>query len=149
MSASAPAFPRLAYDRMPISAAAFEILAYLAVVAVASLAFVAGWLTVNAAVVLTVLLLISLIVLAWTNLGQGRHPVFLFLCTLLLFQGGRLFAYCFGENSDPFAIGLMQQVPFSVSRNVSALVLLCLALSAVCVYLPCQLELPPGNGCRK
>jgi hypothetical protein len=76
--------------------AAFEVLAYLSVVAAASLAFLAGWLTVNGAVVLTVLLLGSLIVFSWIHLGQGRHPAFLFLCTLTLFQGGRLAAFCFG-----------------------------------------------------
>jgi hypothetical protein len=62
------------------------VLAYLAVVVAASLAYLAGWLTVNGAMVLTVVLLSTLIVLWWVHLGQGRHPCFLFLCTLMLFK---------------------------------------------------------------
>ena len=40
-------------------------------------------------------------------------------------------------------------MPFAVSRNVSGLVLLCLALSAICVYVPCRWNYrwvpPPSN----
>jgi hypothetical protein len=107
MTTAAPAWPVRDYRRLPIPAAAFEILAYLAVVAAASLAFLAGWLSVNAAVVLTFALLASLIVLSWIHLGQGRHPVFLFLCTLMLFQGGRLIAYCLGAEPNPMRVILM------------------------------------------
>jgi hypothetical protein len=138
MHAAAPTFPPLAYDRMRISAAAFEILACLAVVAVASLAFVAGWLSVNGAVVLTVLLLISLIVLSWVNLGHGRHPCFLFLCTLTLFQGGRLIAYCLGSFSDPLQIDLLVGAPFAIPKSVAGTVLLCISLAAICIYAPCR-----------
>ena len=138
MTAAAPTWPAAYYHRLPIPAAAFEVLAYLIVVAAATLAFVAGWLPVNGAVVLTVALLASLIVLSWVHLGQARHPVFLFLCTLMLFQGGRLVAYCLGGISDPLAVSLMRETPFAVSRGVSGIVLLCLALSAVCVYIPCR-----------
>lgn len=88
MTSAAPTLPVADYRRLPIPAAAFEVLAYLIVVAAATLAFVAGWLPVNGAVVLTVALLASLIALSWVHLGQGRHPAFLFLCTLMLFQGG-------------------------------------------------------------
>jgi hypothetical protein len=116
--------------------AAFEVLGYLAIVAAASLAFLAGWLTVNGAVVLTLALLTSLIILSWINLGHGRHPAFLFLCTLMLFQGGRLIAYCFGGVSDPLAIGLMVASPFNVSRDVAGIVLLCLCISAISIYVP-------------
>ena len=138
MTSVAIAAPPLDYARLRIPAAAFELLVCLVIVAAASLAFLAGWLTVKGAIVLTVLLLGSLIVLSWIHLGQGRHPVFLFLCTLMLFQGGRLLAYCLGSMSDPLSIGLMREFPFAVSRNVSATVLLCLALSALCVYIPCR-----------
>src|SRR6516162_1153961 len=119
MTSVAIAAPPLDYARLRIPAAAFELLVCLVIVAAASLAFLAGWLTVNGAIVLTVLLLGSLIVLSWIHLGQGRHPVFLFLCTLMLFQGGRLLAYCLGSMSDPLSIGLMREFPFAVSRNVS------------------------------
>ena len=143
MHAAAPTFPPLAYDRMRIPAAAFEILACLAVVAVASLAFVAGWLTVNGAVVLTVLLLTSLIVLSWVNLGHGRHPVFLFLCTLMFFQGGRLLVFCLGggdlmEVAEPMQVHLYQNLPFSTGPINEGIVLLCLNLTAICIYAPCR-----------
>ena len=81
MSTVAPAWTALDYRRQPMPAAAFEVLGLLAVVAAASLAFLAGWLSVNAAVVLTVALLLTLIDLSWIHLGQGRHPEFLVLCT--------------------------------------------------------------------
>jgi hypothetical protein len=78
MTTAAPTWPVADYHRLPIPAAAFEVLAYLIVVAAAALAFVAGWLPVNGAVVVTVVLLASLIALSWVRLGQGRHPVFYF-----------------------------------------------------------------------
>src|SRR3974390_3316921 len=117
MSAAAPAFSVVPFDRRPIPAAVFEVLAYSAFIAAASLAFLAGWLTVDGAVVLTVLLLASLIVLSWFHLGQGRHPVFLFLCTLMLFQGGRLLPYCIGGIRRPLQVQLMQSSPLSIGRT--------------------------------
>ncbi len=138
MHAAAPTFPPLASDRMRIPGAVFEVLGYLALIAAAALAFVAGWLTVNAAVVLTALLLISLIVLSWINLGHGRHPVFLFLCTLTLFQGGRLIGYCLGAEPEPMRVALMGADTFSLARNEQGIVLFCIALSALCVYAPCR-----------
>src|SRR6516164_1364101 len=149
MSAAASTTSKFDYSRLPIPGAVFEVLGYLIIVAAATFAFLAGWFTINAAVVFTVLLLGSLIVLSWINLGQGCHPAFLFFCTLMLFQGGRLIAFCFGALDDPFAVGLMREYPFSVSGGVSGLVLLCLALSAICVYAPCRWRYrwvpPPAN----
>ena len=86
MSSAAPAYPLPAYGALRIPAAAFEVLLYLAVVAVATLAFVAGWLTVNGSVVLTVVLLTSLVISSWINLGQGRHPCFLFYACSCCFR---------------------------------------------------------------
>ena len=146
MSAGISTCPAVDYGALRIPLAAFEVLGYLAVVAAAALAFLAGWLTLNAAVVITVLLLATLIVLSWIHLGHGRHPVFLFLCTLMLFQGGRLVAFCLGSISDPFEVSIMVDVPFGVSRSVAGMVLLCLSLSAISVYAPCRWNyhwLPP------
>src|SRR5271167_1736848 len=137
MSTAAPAWPALDYRRLPIPAAAFEVLIYLAVVAASSLAFLAGWMSVNAAVVLTVILLASLIVLSWVHLGQGRHPAFLFLCTLMLFQGGRLISYCLGVELEPMKVVAMES-DFVLTRNEQGIVLLCIALSAICIYAPCR-----------
>lgn len=138
MSTAAPAWPALDYRGLRIPAAAFEVLGYLSVVAAASLAFLSGWLTVNGAVVVTVILLVSLVVLSWINLGQGRHPAFLFLCSLTLFQGGRLIGYCLGGESDPLQVIIMTSVAFSLTRDERGLVLLALALSAICIYAPCR-----------
>ena len=143
MSTGAPAFSVVPFDRRPIPAAVFEILACCAVIAAAVLTFLAGWLTVNGAVVLTVLLLSSLIVLSWIHLDQGRHPVFLFLCTLTLFQGGRLIAYCLGNVPDPFLVVFMVDSPFEISRSEAGIVMLCIALSAVCIYGPCRWNYRP------
>jgi oligosaccharide repeat unit polymerase len=140
MTSAAITVPPLHYSRLRIPAAAFELLAYLVIVAAASLAFLAGWLTVNGAVVLTILLLGSLIVLSWIHLGQGRHPVFPFLCTLVFFQGSRLLAYCLGGVEQPLQVRLMQSEPFSIGRRNEGIVLLCLAVSAICVYVPCRLR---------
>jgi oligosaccharide repeat unit polymerase len=131
-----------------VPAAALEILGYLAVIAASSLAFVTGSLSVNGAQFLTVLMLSSLVLLSWVHLGHGRHPVFLFLCTLSLFQGGRLIAAWFGGLSNPLAVGVMLASPFDISRNVAGTVLLCLCLSAICVYAPCRWsyrEIPPPS----
>lgn len=138
MSAAAPSLPVLPVERPPIPAAMLEILGSLAAVTAASVAFVAGWLSVNAAVVLTAVLLATLIVLSWIHLGQGRYPVFLFLCTLMFFQGGRLLAYCMGGVAQPLQVQLMQTEPFSIGRMNEGIVLLCLALSAICIYAPCR-----------
>lgn len=135
MSSVAPAYPFPDYNSLHIPAAAFEVLAYLAVVAVATVCFLLGWLPVNGAIVLTVVLLATLIVMSWINLDQGRHPCFLFLCMLMLFQGGRLIAYCLGAESQPMQVVLML-ANFDPAREVQGLALLCVALAAVCIYAP-------------
>src|SRR3974390_3471017 len=148
MSAAAPAFSVVPFDRRPIPAAVFEVLACSAFIAAASLAFLAGWLTLEGAMVLTVGLLASLIVLSWVHLGRGRHPVFLFLCTLMLFQGGKLIAYCLGADRDPLRIVIMTPNPFYVSRSGQATPLLGRALSAVCLSAPSRWmyrPLPPPD----
>ncbi len=137
MTSAAPTFPPLGHASLRIPPAAFEVLAYLTVVASATLAFVAGWLTVNAAVVITVILLSSLIVLSWTHLGQGRHPCFLFMCTLMLFQGGRLLAYCLGVEPEPMKVVLLAS-SFNLSRFEEGTTLFCVASSAICIYAVCR-----------
>jgi oligosaccharide repeat unit polymerase len=143
MSTFAHSFPVPARWQLAAPAAAFEVLGYLCVVGVGTLCFLFGWLTPNGAGVLTVLLLSSLIVLAWKRFDQGRHPCFLFLCVLLFFQGGRLIAYCLGGLTDPLRVELMTLAPFDVTRNEAGSVLLLLALSAICVYAPCRWNYRP------
>jgi oligosaccharide repeat unit polymerase len=138
MSTATQSIPAFVPSSQPIPAAAFEVLSYLGVVAIATLCFLLGWLQPNGAAVLTVLLLFSLIVLAWKNFDQGRHPCFLFLCVLMFFQGGRLLAYCFGAEADPMRIRFMVYRAFNLSRDEAGILLLCLALSAICIYAPCR-----------
>jgi len=142
MSTSAQSFPAFAVPSLAPTAA-YEVLGYLAAVGVATLCFVLGWLTVNGAVVLTVAVLASLIALAWFRFDGGRHPCFLFLCTLLFFQGGRLLAYSLGADVEPMRVELMGLVPFSCSRSEQGTVLLCIVLSAICVYAPCRWNYRP------
>ena len=149
MSTAAQSISRSGPAFLPIPTAAFEVLAYLGLVAIATLCFLLGWLSINGAVVLTVLLLSSLIFLSWNRFDQGRHPCFLFLCVLLFFQGGRLLAYCFGAETDPMRIRLMVYRPFNLMRDEAGIVLLCLVLSAICIYVPCRWNyrriLPPTD----
>lgn len=137
MSSTAQSYPALAYGPLRLPMAAFEVLGYLSVIAVATLCFLAGWLPVNGAVVLTVILLTTLIVLSWIHLGQGRHPRLLFLCSLALFQGGRLIGYCLGGEPHPMRVVAMTS-PFDISREDAGLTLLALSLSAICIYAPCR-----------
>ncbi len=118
--------------------AALEVLGYLTAVAIAIFCFLAGWLTSGQAAVLTLLMLLSLIVQAWTRFDGGRHPCFFFLCVLTLFQAGRLIAYCAGGVTDLFRVTLMTSYQFDISRDAAASVLLSIALSALCVYAPCR-----------
>jgi len=125
---------------LPKLGATLELLGYLAATATAAVSFLMGWLSSNGAAVVILVLLLSLIGLAWKRFDGGRHPCFLFLCTLTLFQAGRLLAYCAGGATDIFQITLMTAYPFGVSRDVAGLALLSIALSAVCVYAPCRMN---------
>ena len=154
MNTATQSIPASVPASQPIPAAAFEVLGYLSVVGIATLCFVLGWLTVNGAVIVTVAVMVSLIVLAWFRFDGGRHPCFLFLCTLMLFQGGRLLAYCFGGVAHPLQVQLMQDEPFGIGRTNEGVVLLCLALSAICLYAPCRWKFktfppPSTEGVRK
>ena len=148
-SASTQPFPTVAPTPLAVPTAAFEVLGYLCVVGIGTLCFLLGWLSPNGAGVLTVLLLSFLIVLAWKRFDQGRHPCFLFLCALLLFQGGRLLGFCLGVTPDPLEIELFTPAPFSIPREDAGIVLLSIALSAICVYAPCRWHYrripPPGD----
>ena len=137
MSASSTTFPVCAAES-PKLGAALEVLGYLMAVSAATVCFLMGWLSCERAAVLTLLMLVSLMGLAWKRFDGGRHPCFFFLCMLTLFQAGRLVAYCAGGMTDIFRITLMTSYPFGVSRDVAALVLLSIALSAICIYAPCR-----------
>ena len=120
--------------------ALIEVSAYLSIVFVSASFAVVGLLPLPACVCLTSLLLISLLFLSWYRFDGGRHPCFLFLGMLLLFQGGRLIGYLFGVTVDPMMIVAETDIPLSVKPGSAQLTLLILCLSAVCVYLPCRLN---------
>src|SRR5208283_5890328 len=109
MSASPHSFPEVRRAVPTLSMAAVEVLSYLGVAGIGALCFLLGWLQPKGAGVLTVLLLVSLIVLAWKRFDDGRHPCFLFLCTLMFFQCGGLLAYCLGVDTDPLRVQVMTQ----------------------------------------
>jgi hypothetical protein len=112
---------------------ALELLGYLIATAAAALCFLMGWLTRNGAAVLTLVLLFSLIGMAWKQFDGGRHPCFFFLCTLSLFQAGRLIAFCAGGVSDTFRISLMTSYQFEVSREVTGTLLLADGTTELCL----------------
>lgn len=118
--------------------AAVEICALCAYIGLGALAFVLGDVSPNQASVMTLVLLLWLDVLAWRRFDQGRHPCFLFLAVLTLLQGGRFIAYCAGVGDFPLRIAGVAPHPFDISRQESGIVLLCLALSSVCIYIPCR-----------
>lgn len=134
----------------PIPTAVFEVLGYLGAVGIGTLCFLLGWLTPTGAVVLVALLLVSLVGLSWKRFDRGRHPCFLFLCMLLLLQGGRLLTYCLGSEPNPLRVRVQAYYPFDLSREEGGIVLLCLALSAICIYAPCRWNYqriqPPADG---
>ncbi len=83
--------------------------------------------------------LVTFVVLAWKRFNSGMHPVFFFLSLLLLFQGGRLLAFCFGGGTyDSFSIDLAD-TPFQITDAQQRLTLLLILISALCVYVPQRL----------
>jgi hypothetical protein len=81
-----------------------------------------------------------MVLLSWYRFNGGRHPCFLFLGTLLVFQGGRLIGYMFGILPDPMLIELETPTPIGVSPHTVHVTLLILVLSALCVYAPARLS---------
>jgi oligosaccharide repeat unit polymerase len=130
------------------SGAALEVLGYLTIVACAAIGFLLRWLTCNQVAVVAAALLLSLLGLAWHRFDGGRHPCFFFLCMLTLFQGGRLIAYCAGDESNIFQITLMTAEPFDLSPDVAGLTLLSIAVSAICIYAPCRWNYRSGPARR-
>jgi oligosaccharide repeat unit polymerase len=114
-----------------------EIIAWLTLVVLGCLAVVLRVLSIRGASLLCVYLVIALVVSAWWNFEGGRHPCFLFLGLLFIFQCGRLIGYMTGLPDEPFAVD--GQFPFLVSRSSEEITLLLIVLSAICVYIPCRI----------
>ena len=128
--------PRSEPNKLP---AAVEICGLLALIVISALVFVLRLMTPEQAAVLTLLLMLFLVALAWQRFYHGRHPCFLFLCALTVLQGGRFIAYCVGADPYPLRAGSsISNYGFDLSRPEAGIVLLTLALSALCVYAPCR-----------
>ena len=72
--------------------------------------------------------------LAWFHFDRGRHPAFLFLCVLTLLQAGRSLAYILGDGSGLLRIAGIAPHPIDLMRSEAGTVLLCIAVSALCIY---------------
>lgn len=110
-----------------------------------------GWIGIGGCLWISLLLYAALLFCAWRRFGGGRHPCFLFLGMLLLFQMGRLIGYAAGATADPFYVVLGTIFPLQVSTAASELVLLIVLLSATCIYAVCSwnvsaVTLPAGQG---
>lgn len=116
-----------------------ELFAYLSAIAIGAFLAATGALGLDGCVTLCVLLLATLLTLAWRRFDGGRHPCFLFLAMLLVFQGGRLVGSLVGSVRMPMRIELATVIPLNVSTRSAELALLAIALSAICVYFPCRI----------
>lgn len=129
-------------ESLALSAAALgasiELCVLFAVLGLGVLAFAFGGLSVAQAAGSTAVLLCCLALLAWFRFDRGRHPCFLFLCVLTLLQAGRSLAYLLGDGSHPLRITGMAPHPFDLTRSEAGTVLLCLALSALCIFGVCR-----------
>ena len=99
---------------------------------------------------ISLLLYTGLIILAWRTFGGGRHPCFLFLGMLMLFQMGRLIGYALGATQDPFNVVVATLIPITVSPAASEITVLIVLLSATVIYTVCawnspSIVLPPGR----
>jgi hypothetical protein len=129
----------------PAVGAAVEIALPLAVVATtASLVFL-GVLGLDACIWITLILLCAMLFLSWKRFDGGRHPCFLFLGMLLIFQGGRLVGYAAGLIDNPMQIVVSVATPLSVSTVAAETTLLIIALSAILIYAPCRLGAPSSG----
>lgn len=130
---------------MPSQLTAFiEVTALLVVTLVAALLAIPGVLPLAGCIWLATVMLACMLFLSWYRFDGGRHPCFLFLGSLFIFQGGRLLGYVLGIVEDPMQIEVGTPLPIHVPQEPAELTLLILVLSAVLVYLPCRVNYRPA-----
>lgn len=127
----------------PALGAAIEIASLLTIIAVTALLAVLGLVTLHACVWITVLFMLGLLLLAWKRFEGGRHPCFLFLGMLFIFQCGLPLGYVMGMIDNPMQIVVATFTPITVPIAAAEITLLLIALSAVLIYAPCRLQ--PGS----
>ena len=126
----------------PISAA-IECAAWLLLLAIGCFLLGLDVLSLFSASLASMVFIVGLITAAWKNFDGGRHPCFLFLLMLFVFQCGRLVGLFTGFPADPFAIQVQTVIPLSVHQETAQITLLLICFSAVCVYIPCRLAYRP------
>jgi oligosaccharide repeat unit polymerase len=122
---------------------------YLTALLVSVVLVLSGALSLYACLWLSLLLYAGLLTLAWRKFDGGRHPCFLFLGMLMLFQMGRLVGYALGATADPFNVVVQTVIPLTVSPASSEITILIVLLSASVIYAVCswnapQITLEPG-----
>lgn len=123
--------------------AMMELTGWLLATAVGALLVAIGILPEEGCIWAATLMLVGLVLVSWRHFGGGRHPCFLFLGMLLVFQGGRLIAHVLGAQPHPLDIALMTEVPIRIGVTPAEVTLLLIVLSAICVYAPCRLGYKP------
>ena len=116
-----------------------ELCAWLLLAAGATLLATLGILSEEGCIWVATILLLGIFLAAWRGFEGGRHPCFLFLGMLLVFQCGRLIAHILGALPNPMQIEAAASVPIGISTDAAEVTLLMLVLSAICVYAPCRL----------
>lgn len=120
-----------------------EVAAYVFLLVLGAIALEMNYIGISTATDLATLMLIALLTLAWKRFDGGRHPCFLFLGMLLIFQAGRLLGHAMGILPDPFRIELQTAIPFDVSKTSAQLTICLILMSAVCIYAPCRWSFRP------
>ncbi len=121
-----------------------EIGAALAIISLAAFLVLVGAMPERACVWLAAAMLMALVWLSWKRFDGGRHPCFLFMGMLLVFQGGRLVASLTGIAKHPMDIVVATTAPIQVSRSIAEATLLIVVLSGILVYAPCRLGYRPA-----
>jgi O-antigen polysaccharide polymerase Wzy len=122
-----------------------ECLLSLCIVSAAVLLVSTDIIRVNGCIWIAVGLLLGLFLLSWRYFDNGRHPCFLFLGMLLVFQAGRLIAFVFGVLELPMQIVVQAPSPISISAHSAEVTLLAIILSALAIYFPCALVYKPTS----
>src|SRR6185503_10325650 len=123
--------------------AVVEVSVLLAIVAGSTVLVAAGCLSEGGCIWMSVILLGTIVWLAWYRFDGGRHPCFLFMVMLFVFQGGRLVGYVVGAKQDPMYIDVQTPLPISVEPRFAEITLLIIVLSAILIYAPCRLSFKP------